>query len=171
MIQEQRNAIIIVSLFVPLPLREIATKKSDPTLDFLPHHQLSTPSKFFRIIPCRAINNHPSYCLSRIIHWSLESHISTSVLLHHGENNRQNRRPPHRHTLLLPRILPPQNSNGLLQPPRASRPHGARPPPPLRDRHLGRRWQHGRKVSRARGAVPARARSHDVLALDVYEYE
>jgi hypothetical protein len=91
--------------------------------------------------------------------------------IENGENHYQDRRPSSGHALLLPRVLPPQNPHGLLKPARASRQDVALPVPPLRDRYLGRRRLNSRQEHRARGAVSAGAGPHDVLALDLYEYE
>ena len=91
--------------------------------------------------------------------------------IENGENHYQDRRPSSGYALLLPRVLPPQNPHGLLELARASRQDVALPTPPLRDRYLGRRRLNSRQEHGARGVVSTGAGPHDLLALDLYEYE
>lgn len=88
-----------------------------------------------------------------------------------GENHRQNRGPAPGHPLLLPRVLPPKDDHGLLEPARPSRSDVALAAPFIRDGHMGRRRQHRGSEHGARGAVSEGAGTHNLPAPHVYEYE
>ena len=67
----------------------------------------------------------------------------------HGQDHRQDRGPAARCRVLLARVLPAKDGNGLLQPATQTAENGTGPAAALRQRHLGSRRFHGDKVARA----------------------
>lgn len=88
-----------------------------------------------------------------------------------GKNHHQNCGFAARHTLFLPRVLPPKDSYGLLKPPRPSGSDVALPPTFVRDGYMGRRRQYRGPKLRACRAVSTRARPDDVFASHMYKHE
>ncbi len=158
----------IYSLLVlnPLPLYCVVAMKVGQTHRLKIKKANPTPT----VQPCSLHLLFSTTQLSSILQRILDNPI-VSLSYQDGENHKQNRGLASRQQLLLPRILPPKDNHGLLESTRPSRPYVSSLASSIHNCYLGRWRIYCDEVIGIGGVMPERARSHDMFASYLHEYE